>query len=51
MCEDYWEIKRAQYRSLGDLCKIIDEAIAPITIISLGNNLFCVCVQLMRSLR
>lgn len=51
MNEDYWEIRRAQYRALAVLCEQIDQTISSITIIALANNLFFVCVQLLRSLR
>lgn len=51
MSEDYWEFRRLQYRSLAELCELVDEAVSPIIIIALGNNLFCICIQLLRSLQ
>lgn len=51
LSEDYWEYRRSQYRSIVELCEIVDEEVSPITIIALANNLFFVCVQLMKSLR
>lgn len=51
MSEDYWELRRAQYRELGLLCTKVDEAIAPITTIALANNLYYICIQLMNSMK
>lgn len=51
LSEDYWEHRRSQFRSIVELCEIVDEEVSPITIIALANNLFFVCVQLMKSLR
>lgn len=51
MSEDFWAIRRTQYRKLAGLCSLIDDAISPITLLSLSNNLFFISVQLLRSLR
>lgn len=51
MSEDYWAIRRAQYRKLAELCAMIDDAISPLTLLAFSNNLFFIAVQLLRSLR
>lgn len=51
MSEDYWELRRAQYRSLGKLCERVDQFMSPITTIALANNLFFVCIQMMKSMK
>lgn len=51
MSEDFWAIRRTQYRRLAGLCSLIDDAISPITLLSLSNNLFFISVQLLRSIR
>lgn len=51
MPESYWIKNRMRYRRLCDLCSTIDDAISKITIVSFANNLFFVCVQLLRSLK
>lgn len=51
MPEDYWALRRMQYRKLSRLCAIVDEAISHITLLSFSNNLFFICVQLLKSIR
>lgn len=51
MSEDYWELRRLQYRKLSALCFMVDDAISQITVISFANDLFFICVQLLRSIR
>lgn len=51
MPEDFWTERRMQYRNLCNLCEDVDNAISKITIVSFSNNLFFICVQLLRSLR
>ncbi|XP_037048444.1 uncharacterized protein LOC119082852 [Bradysia coprophila] len=50
MPENYWIEIRSSYRNMCKLCETVDEAIGGITIVSFANNLFFVCVQLMKSL-
>lgn len=51
MNEDYWESRRLQYRNLAKLCADVDAAISSIVMLSFLNNLFFICVQLLRSLK
>lgn len=51
MPEVYWSTRRKQYRNLCELCTRIDGAISLITMISFSNNLYFICVQLLRSLK
>ncbi|XP_053955486.1 gustatory receptor for sugar taste 64f-like [Anastrepha ludens] len=50
MPECFWSTRRKQYRNLCELCLRIDGAISLITMISFSNNLYFICVQLLRSL-
>ncbi|XP_055326852.1 gustatory receptor for sugar taste 64f-like [Sitodiplosis mosellana] len=51
MSEDFWALRRSQYRKLCNLCFIVDDAISQLTFLSFSNNLFFICVQLLRSIR
>lgn len=51
MPETFWIENRINYRNICRLCEAIDKAIGPITIVSFGNNLYFVCVQLLKSLK
>ncbi|XP_031638768.1 gustatory receptor for sugar taste 64f-like [Contarinia nasturtii] len=51
MSEDFWALRRTQYRKLSVLCGLVDEAISQITLLSFSNNLFFIAVQLLRSIR
>lgn len=51
MPESYWIEIRANYRNMCKLCESVDQAIGAITIVSFANNLYFVCVQLLRSLK
>lgn len=51
MSESYWIDIRYNYRSMCKLCESIDDAIGPITIVSFANNLYFVCVQLLKSIK
>lgn len=51
MSEQFWANRRIQYRKMCGLVTFIDEIISHITIVSFTNNLFFVCVQLLRTLR
>lgn len=46
----FWSEYRLYYRELVSLVLIVDEALAKIILISISNNLFFVCVQLLRTL-
>lgn len=48
---DFWAEHRVNYRNLCQLCDKIDDSIALITMISFSNNLYFICVQLLRSLK
>ncbi|XP_067643398.1 gustatory receptor for sugar taste 64f [Eurosta solidaginis] len=50
MPESFWSTRRKQYRNLCELCYRVDGAISVITMISFSNNLYFICVQLLRSL-
>lgn len=51
MPETFWIENRINYRNICRLCDAIDTAIGPITMVSFGNNLYFVCVQLLKSLK
>lgn len=51
MAAAYWSERRIQYRNICTLCSTMDDAISFITIISFSNNLYFICVQLLRSLK
>jgi gustatory receptor len=46
---DYWKEYRSCYRSVSELVAFVDEKISFITIVSLANNLFFICQQLLNS--
>lgn len=50
MSEDFWELKRLQYRKLSALCVTVDNAISQITLLAFSNNLLFISVQLLHSL-
>lgn len=47
---DFWAEYRIYYREVTNLIYFVDKAIAKIILISISNNLFFICVQLLRSL-
>lgn len=51
MSPTFWSERRILYRELCRLCEEIDNAISMITMISFSNNLYFICVQLLRSLK
>lgn len=51
MNQEFWTKRRGQYRKLCDLVAFIDQHISSIIFISFANNLFFICVQLLRTLR
>lgn len=46
----FWSEYRLYYREVANLVSIIDNALSKIILISISNNLFFICVQLLRSL-
>ncbi|XP_037940356.1 gustatory receptor 5a for trehalose-like [Teleopsis dalmanni] len=48
--ESFWTTSREQYRSICDLVEDVDDAISGITMISFANNLYSVCLQLLKSM-
>lgn len=50
MPPEYWMEHRQYYRSVCDLVAFVDERISFITILSISNNLFFICVQLLNSM-
>lgn len=50
MMPDYWAENREYYRDMCELVSQVDKKIAYITMISISNNLFFICVQLLNSL-
>ncbi|XP_046808424.1 gustatory receptor for sugar taste 64f-like [Lucilia cuprina] len=47
----FWSENRILYRNLCSLCERMDDAISMITMVSFSNNLYFICVQLLRSLK
>lgn len=47
---DFWSEYRLYYREVIGLITTVDTALANIILISISNNLFFICVQLLRSL-
>jgi gustatory receptor len=47
---EFWLEYRVYYREVVNLINMVDIAIAKIILISISNNLFFICVQLLRSL-
>lgn len=50
MQPDYWSDQRRYYRNVCDLVMKVDDKISFITILSVSNNLFFICVQLLNSM-
>ncbi|XP_039965715.1 gustatory receptor 5a for trehalose-like [Bactrocera tryoni] len=50
MPETYWTRTRLQYRLICDLIEQVDSAVSGIIMLSFANNLFFVCIQLLRSI-
>lgn len=51
MPEAYWTRTRLQYRLICELIEQVDSAVSGITMLSFANNLFFVCIQLLRSIK
>ncbi|XP_073836402.1 gustatory receptor for sugar taste 64f-like isoform X1 [Musca autumnalis] len=45
----FWAERRVQYRNVCILCEKVDNAISMITMMSFSNNLYFICVQLLKS--
>lgn len=48
--QQMWMTVREDYDRLNKLCKIVDDSIGNITLLSFSNNLFVILVQLFNSL-
>lgn len=46
----FWSEYRLYYREITNLVSTVDDALSKIILISISNNLFFICVQLLRSL-
>lgn len=46
----FWSEYRLYYREVSNLVATVDIALSKIVLISISNNLFFICVQLLRSL-
>lgn len=51
MSEQFWAVRRVQYRRLCNLVLFVDKHISHIIFVSVANNLLFVCSQLLRTLR
>lgn len=49
--EDFWIIRRIQYHKVVNLVEAVDETISPIILVAFANNLFFICVQIVRSIK
>lgn len=47
---EFWTEYRLYYRAVSNLILSVDAAVAKIILVSVSNNLFFICVQLLRSL-
>ncbi|XP_036337263.1 gustatory receptor 5a for trehalose-like [Rhagoletis pomonella] len=50
MPESYWTHTRLQYRLICDLIEQVDAAVSGIIMLSFANNLYFVCIQLLKSM-
>uniref|UniRef100_A0A182G0C2 Gustatory receptor n=2 Tax=Anopheles albimanus TaxID=7167 RepID=A0A182G0C2_ANOAL len=50
MTEKFWGEQRQRYRNVCDLVSIVDDHVSVITMLSISNNLFFICVQILNSL-
>lgn len=48
---DFWNLRRIQYRKIVHLVDAVDDAISTIILIAFANNLFFICVQIVRSIK
>ncbi|XP_049532443.1 gustatory receptor for sugar taste 64f-like [Anopheles darlingi] len=50
MTEKFWGEQRQRYRNVCDLVNTVDDHVSVITMLSISNNLFFICVQILNSL-
>ncbi|XP_020716145.1 gustatory receptor 5a for trehalose-like isoform X2 [Ceratitis capitata] len=50
MPESYWTRTRLQYRLICELIEQVDASISGLTMLSFANNLYFVCIQLLKSM-
>ncbi|CAD7003833.1 unnamed protein product [Ceratitis capitata] len=50
MPESYWTRTRLQYRLICELIEQVDVSISGLTMLSFANNLYFVCIQLLKSM-
>uniref|UniRef100_A0A182WQV6 Gustatory receptor n=1 Tax=Anopheles minimus TaxID=112268 RepID=A0A182WQV6_9DIPT len=50
MSEQFWGEQRQKYRNVCDLVTTVDDHISAITMLSISNNLFFICVQILNSM-
>ncbi|XP_058823604.1 gustatory receptor for sugar taste 64e-like isoform X1 [Topomyia yanbarensis] len=50
MTEQFWAEQRQNYRNICDLVQHVDDVISVITMLSISNNLFYICVSILNSL-
>ncbi|ETN59574.1 hypothetical protein AND_008836 [Anopheles darlingi] len=51
MTEKFWGEQRQRYRNVCDLVNTVDDHVSVITMLSISNNLFFICVQILNSLK
>lgn len=51
MPEAFWTRTRLQYRLICDLIEHVDSVVSAITMLSFANNLYFVCIQLLKSMK
>ncbi|XP_058448772.1 gustatory receptor for sugar taste 64e-like [Malaya genurostris] len=50
MTERFWGEQRVNYRNICDLVQSVDDVISVITMLSISNNLFYICISILNSL-
>ncbi|XP_053691099.1 gustatory receptor for sugar taste 64f-like [Sabethes cyaneus] len=50
MTEQFWAEQRQNYRNICDLVQHVDDTISIITMLSISNNLFYICVSVLNSM-
>uniref|UniRef100_A0A182JEB1 Gustatory receptor n=1 Tax=Anopheles atroparvus TaxID=41427 RepID=A0A182JEB1_ANOAO len=50
MTEQFWGEQRQKFRNVCDLVTTVDDHISLITMLSISNNLFFICVQILNSM-
>lgn len=49
--DGFWAVRRMQYRKAKELCESVDEVMSQMIFVTFANNLFFVCVQIVRSIK